>query len=373
MPKIRVGVITYDFFPFLGGMGRGIYEIYCRRLIDDPELEFFFFSPCENEIPNHTKVARFSRKIGLNLVFSVVTNININKWVTAKKLNLISFHGGTGGVFLARELDIPIIYTCHGTLYRQYKSSPIQRWKWVLSKLEQRSYEQAEVIRAVSKDVRNIIVSKYGINAEKVKVIYNGVNSDEFKKIEEVNKIQNSLIFVGRLEPRKGISSLVREVIPLIKKDIPDVKLFIAGSGSLQNELKALVKSLGLEPNITFLGWVSGQELVKWYNQACIAVIPPIFEPFGQTTTEAMSCGTPIIATRVPAISEIIENGENGLLVEYGDIKALSEAIIGLLGDDAMQRKFSIAGRKDVEHKFNWDTVAKEMKKIILTTMDGHA
>ena len=367
MSRMRVGVITSDFFPFIGGMGRGIYEIFCKRLMNDSSLEFFFFSPCANELPNHTQVAKFSRRFGRNGTFSIVVNKNINKWVRTHRLDVLSLHGGTGGVFLLREPDIPVIYTCHGTLYRQYKSTFGQRWKWILYKLEQASYARAHMVRAISKDVRDIIVTKYGIEPEKVRIIYNGVDADEFRRMQEIDRIPNSLLFVGRVEQRKGIRSLIERVIPLVNREIPDIKLFVAGAGSLREKLEAFVKSHRLDSNVVFLGWLSSQELVKWYNRVCIAVVPPSFEAFGQTITEAMSCGTPIIATRVPAIYEIVEDGENGILVAYGDSKALSEAIIGLLGDDALQRKFSLAGRRAVEQKFSWDIVAGEMKAAFLS------
>lgn len=371
MSKINVGVVTHDFFPWVGGMGRGLYEIYCRRLMSDPDLEFLFFSPCENDLPNHTQVARFSRKIGFNLTFSLVVNKNIANWVKDKKLDLLSLHCGTGGVFLFKKLGIPIVYTCHGTYYRQYHLTPKLRWKWILSKLEQVSYKRADMVRAISKDVRDIIVKKYGIETEKVKIIYNGVNVAEFRQLGEIDKIENSLLFVGRLGKRKGISLLVKEIVPLVKKDIPNVKLFIAGSGSLKRELEAFIKSHGLESNILFLGWVSGQELVRWYNQVCVFVNPTMLESFGQTTTEAMSCGTPVIASKIPAIKEIIEDGKNGLLVEYGDIKTLSKTIIDLLNDSAKREKLSIAGRRTVEERFSWDITARDMKSVFLSVMDG--
>jgi len=360
---MNVGVVTNDFSPFLGGVGRVIYEIYCRRLMNDPELELFFFSPHQNNLRNHTQVAGFSRKFGHNLTFSLVVNKNIVHWVRERKLDLISFHR----VFLLKKPDIPVVYTCHGTYYRQYHSDIREKWKWILSKLEQESYKRADMVTAVSIDVRDIIVKKYGIEAEKVKVIYNGVDTAEFKQLEQIERIKNSLLFVGRLEKAKGISSLVKEVIPLVKKDVPDIKLLIAGSGSLKKELEIFTKSHGLESNIIFLGWVSGKELIKWYNRVYVAVVPSRREGFGLTTVEAMSCSTPVIATRIPAITEIIEDGENGLLVEYGDIKSLGKNIIDLLNDNAKREKLSIAGRRTVEERFSWDIAAKNMKSAFLS------
>ncbi|MBI2868708.1 MAG: glycosyltransferase family 4 protein [Chloroflexi bacterium] len=367
MPKIRAGVISNDFFPILGGMGRVVHEVYVKRLMKEPDLELHFFSPCDNGIPNHTRAAGFCRKFGLNLTFSLAVNKNIAAWIRDKKLDLLSIHGGTGGVFLFLKPSVPVIYTCHGTLYRQYRSALGQRWKWALSKLEQASYQRAALVTAVSEDVRDIILTRYGIPAAKVQVIYNGVDTSEFRRLDRVNRIKNSLLFAGRLAPSKGISYLVKEVIPAVRNTIPDVKLFVAGAGGLRKELEDYTISHGLEPNIHFLGWVGGEDLVRWYNRVELAVLPSARESFGLMIIEAMACGAPVIATRIPAVTEIVKDGENGLLVDYGDSGELSRTITEALSNRALRAELSRAGRRTVEGRFSWDRIAGQMKAVLLS------
>jgi glycosyltransferase involved in cell wall biosynthesis len=367
MAGINIGVITYNMFPQEGGVGRVIHEIYTRRLVYDSDLNFHFFSPHDVNLPNHTQVAGFSSKFGQNLTFSLVVNKNIAHWVREKKLNLINFHR----VFLFKKLNIPVVYTCHGTYYRQYRSDIREIWKWILMQLEKESYKHADRIVAVSKDTGDIIKERYVNDEKKIKVIYNGVDKAEFNKLGHIEKIKSSLLFVGRLERAKGIKLLIKQVIPLVKKEIPDIKLFVAGSGSQKQELETYSMYNGLDSNIVFLGWVSGQELVTWYNQVYGMILPTKREGFNLSIMEAMSCGTPVIATNIPPNTEIITDGENGLLVEYGDIKAIAQSIVELLSDEEKRTKLSIAGRKTVEEKFTWDLAAREMKFYILNLLSN--
>jgi D-inositol-3-phosphate glycosyltransferase len=95
-----------------------------------------------------------------------------------------------------------------------------------------------------------------------------------------------------------------------------------------------------------------------------VVIIPSVFEGFGLTAIEAMACGTPVIATDVDALRDVIEDGENGLLVPYNDIEALSTKILYLLKNQAEQLKFSINGRKKVQTVYNWDNIALDVLRV---------
>ena len=366
MPKLNIGVITNDLFPQEGGVGRVIHEIYLRRLMNNPDFSVFLLSPHESKLSNHTQIAGFSKKFGQNLSFSFMVNRIINEWISENHIDLINLHR----VFLFRKVKIPVVYTCHGTYFRQYHTDTREKWKWILMQLERISYKHADSVVGVSDDIRYILLEKYNLEEEKIKVVNNGVDPEEFKPLAQVKRNKNTLLFVGRIERAKGINSLVKEVIPFVKNEIPDIKLYIAGSGSQKQRLEKYIITHGLESNVVFLGWISGDDLVYWYNHVCISVLPSHREGFGLTAIEAMSCGTPVIATKIPALSEIIEDGKNGILVEPNNIQHIVNSITNLLNDPGKRDKISVAGRKTVEDKYNWDITAKEMNSLFVSLIE---
>lgn len=359
---MNIGIISYDFLPLIGGQGRYVHDVYVR-LKRNPDFRIFVFSPAPSTSPNHIKTAAFSRKFGQNLAFSLVVNKNINKWVKEYKLDSVHFQGGPGGVFLFRKLNIPTVYTAHHTYYQQCRLVPGQRWKWIFCQPEHEGYRIADSVICVSNDTKQVLVEKYHIRPEKVVLIPDGVDTGRLHPDETIKRIRNSILFVGRLEKRKGIDFLVK-AIPLVKKEIPDIKLFVIGRGKLREEIQKFSQSNNLEANIQFLGFVPDEDLVKWYNQVQLVVVPSIFEGFGMIAIEAMACATPVIGTMVPGLRDIIEDGKNGLLVEYGNYEALSKAIVELLRNEGLREKISLEGNITVEKKFSWEAIVKAIENV---------
>ena len=362
--KMRIGIITYDFYPFEGGQGRHVYEIF-KRVKNNSGFGFkiLVFSPCKNTLKDHIQIFPIVKKFGKNLLFSFFVNVYIKKLIKRHNLDLVHFHGGPGGVFLLKKLNIPIIYTAHHTYYQQYRLVIGQKWKWIFSKLEPIQYELADKIICVSKDTKDILVENYRINEGKISVIPNGVDTKKFHPLRNTKRIENSILFVGRLDERKGVDFLVK-TIPLVKKEIPNVKLFVGGKGKLREELENFVKLHNLESNVKFLGFVPDEKLPKWYNQVKVVVIPSIFEGFGITAIEAMACGTPVIGTKVPGIVDIINDGKTGLLVPSQNSKELANAIIRVLRDEKLRQLLCENGRKEVTERFDWDRISQKFINI---------
>jgi len=363
MNKKNIAIFTYDFFPFLGGQGRHIYEIY-KRFKNNPNFNLFIFSPSKNHLKNHIMIFPETRKNPLKeLLYSIKLNNSLNELIRKYNIDIAHFHGVLGGVFLLRKLKVPVVYTAHHTCIQQYKKIKKRRLKlvsrWLLSLLEKKSYKIADRIIAVSDFTRRAIVNGYKIDPKKIKVIPNGVDLKKFYKDETIKKIKNSLLFVGRLEKRKGIDFLV-ESMPLIIKENPKVKLFIAGRGKLLQKLKQFFKKNKILQNVDFLGFISDKDLVKWYNRAELVIVPSILEGFGITVIEAMACGTPVIGTNVEGIKGVIENNRNGVLVEYGNKKELASQIIRLLNSSQLRGKLAREGFKTVQEKYNWDNIVKD-------------
>ena len=155
----------------------------------------------------------------------------------------------------------------------------------------------------------------------------------------------------GTLRPMKGHPFFLRSFVHVLKKNA-DIVAAIPGGGNKQytEELYSLVHDLGIEQNIKFLGYV--EDMPAFYRACDIACIPSVAEPFGRTVIEAFASNTPVVATAVGGMKETINSGQNGLLVDYGDAEALSQAINDLLLDDEKKAIIVQNARKEAEEKY---------------------
>jgi len=258
-------------------------------------------------------------------------HFNVHRIITEHQLSKINIHSGPGGVLCVRRLPVPIIVTCHHTYRQQISHIRSQFWKVIFLPFEKRTYQFADRIIAVSDATKAALVEQYDIFEDKITVIPNVVDTSRFHHLE-LPKKPHSLLYVGRIDKRKGIEFLIRS-LPLVREKIPDVHLVVGGTGRYREKMKALVSRLDLERNVTFLGFVADDQLNTLYNQAQCVVVPSIFEGFGITVIEALAAGTRVVGTDVDGIREILKSGEYGRLVPYGNHHALANAIIAELSE----------------------------------------
>jgi glycosyltransferase involved in cell wall biosynthesis len=194
--------------------------------------------------------------------------------------------------------------------------------------------------------------------AGKVDVIYGGVDINRFFPVP-VDR-QRKIVFVGRILPHKGIDILIKA----LPSNLP---LHIYGRAYDEQYLGEL-KRLSQGKEVNFHSSASDQEIVEAYRTATMSVLPSVYrtsggasaprsELLGLALIEAMACGTPVIATRVGGMPEVVSQGEAGLLVEPGSVEELSEAINTLAKQGSIWRELSAAGLSQVRETFNWDVV----------------
>ena len=363
----RIGILTYDFYPFIGGQGRHVFEVW-RRLRTYPELELHVFSPASSRLPGHHRVFPWTRSVGLYLGFSLMANLVIGRWARRYAIDLFHVHGGPGGVLLLRRVPAPVLYTVHHTWAQQRALLSGAAWRRPMEYLERRSCGLADRITAVSGSTREWLLRAHGIDPNKVEVIPNGVDASMLR-FSDNPRLPNSLLSVGRLEARKGLQFLL-DSLALVVRQIPEVHLYLIGQGSLRRPLERQVDALGISRNVTFLGRVSDEELAQWYNQVSAAVVPSVFEGYGLTAVEALACGTPVIATRSDGLKELIADGENGLLVDYGQTEEMAAAICALLSDKDAREKMAGNARDRASKLSSWDDVAHRLRELYLTLTD---
>jgi glycosyltransferase involved in cell wall biosynthesis len=323
--KIRIGVITYDFFPIIGGIGSLTHTMY--RELNRPDT--LFFSPADNSLPGHIRISFWAIRLFKQVGVSLWLWAKGDRIVAEHRLDRLNIHAGPGGVLYIRKLPIPVYVTCHHTYWQQYTHITSQFWKRIFLPFERRTYRIADKIICDCEDTRQVLIDRYAIPPEKTTVIHCAVDTGKFH-YENLPKKPNSVLYVGRIAKRKGIDFLIRSM-PHVVKAIPDVKLLVGGKGAYLDKMKALVRQLDLEPNVTFLGFVPDDQLNRLYNQAQCVVVPSVFEGFGITVIEALAAGTRVVGTDVDGIREILNSGDYGRLVLYGDTDALAEAIVAEL------------------------------------------
>lgn len=189
---------------------------------------------------------------------------------------------------------------------------------------------------------------KFGIKKYKCIVINNFVDDLFFNNPPDYDN-KGYFLYVGRLSPEKGIHYLLEAMVSLPK----EIKLHIVGSGSEENRLKKMAGELNLN-NVEFKGLKYADELLEEYHN-CIATILPCncFETFGVTIIESFACGKPVIASRVGAIPEIISDGEDGFLIEPGNIEELRGKIETFFYNNQMVITMGQKARKKAENNYN--------------------
>ncbi len=205
-----------------------------------------------------------------------------------------------------------------------------------------------------------------------VKVVYNGVEKREIRPVLTNPPI---VVFAGRLSSEKGVKILLAAFSQLVAT-LPTAQLLIAGQGDEEDRLHQLAQKLGLLENVTWLGYLTRQDLENKFNCAWVQVVPSLWdEPFGNVTIEAMMRGTAVIASAVGAQPEIIDEGITGFLVPPKDASALAKALLLLLGNKALAEQIGLAARQKALTDFSEDKYTTNFIKIyedILSDYNHH-
>jgi D-inositol-3-phosphate glycosyltransferase len=248
--------------------------------------------------------------------------------------------------------------------------------------IESEIIKKSSAIIELSESEKKGLVDFYGASAEKVHVIPGGVNLKQFENIakEKARELINipkenfTVLFVGRLEWRKGVSTLLH-AMTLLKDRIPNLNSIIVGGKFFgrnfdlddKNEYERLLKIAkgnGLENFVRFTGSVSHTDLPKYYSAADVLVIPSYYEPFGLVALEGLASKIPVIASRVGGLQITIKDGINGLLFEPRNPADLSEKILNIYNSKDKADKFSKAGYEEVSRCYSWSCI---VDKVIST------
>ncbi len=209
---------------------------------------------------------------------------------------------------------------------------------------------------------------------DKVHLIYNGVPLKAAQEARVTMRPPYTLLALGRFVPKKGYEYLIH-ACAILKKQGIDVRCILAGDGPLGSQLKSLVKELGLEATVSFPGFVKFQQAQELFGQADIFVMPSVIAPSGDrdgipnVIMEAFAHRVPVVATNVSGISEVVLDGETGLLVEQRDPEGLAKAIATMAGDRYRAVRMAEKGRERVLTQFDPEaSCARIIELLTLTT-----
>jgi phosphatidyl-myo-inositol alpha-mannosyltransferase len=210
---------------------------------------------------------------------------------------------------------------------------------------------------AVSPPARDFVSEYFPGNYS---IIPNGIDFERFASpqpcLEEYSNGGPNILFVGRLEKRKGLKFLIRAMAG-VWDHFPDARLIVVGSGPLLENYRNLVTARQLN-KLVFTGFVSSEDLASYYHSCDVFCAPSTGqESFGIVLLEAMASGKPIVASDIPGYRFVVTPGVEGLMVPPKDEQALALSLVRLLSDEALQRRMGEAGRKRAE-QFSWDKVA---------------
>lgn len=336
---MRIGVISYDYAPAIGGMG-----IVAKQYVDAmrqqfPEHTIIVIAPGVAADDRVSAMARLRYlKSGGCPLFSLVLSMALPRIVRKHRLNVLHVHTGSGGIFLLRKPCCPLVVTAHHT-YRQearfvFASQPLKKFlKSMMGRLERRTYRFADAIIAVSADTAAALRDDYDIQSSNIQVIENPIPV-QLKRDLMIEKDFTSILYVGRLEERKGCMTLL-QAMSLLRERFPSIKLNVIGSNLLGSSVQRFIADNHLEAHIQLFGFVDQARYDVERKQAGIVVVPSLLEGFGLVAAEAMADGACVVAADAPGLRSLIRHRETGLLFQSGNADACASSIEWALCDPA--------------------------------------
>ncbi|MBI4256281.1 MAG: glycogen synthase [Candidatus Rokubacteria bacterium] len=289
-----------------------------------------------------------------------------------------TWYADMAGLWIRTLHRIPLIVTLHSLEpLRPWKADQLGSGYLLSSWIEKTAVEAADRVVAVSARMREDILAHFDVDPAKVVVIHNGIDPERFRRAESRAALDRYgvgepyVLFVGRITDQKGIFHLL-EAAPALPAG---VQVVLCASAPDTPEIEErLRRALPAHPNVIWIGeMVPVETVVELYSHAAVFACPSVYEPFGLINLEAMACETPVVASAVGGIVEVVEDGKTGLLVPPGRPDALAAALRRVLENAELGRRLGIAGRRRVEERFSWASVAERTEALYRDAIAGFA
>ena len=374
---IKIALVSAFDYAFPGGINDHIRNLAIQ--FNEWGHSVYILAPCSTQdnihepnfipmgkpvpIPGSGSIARVS--------LSVLLRPRIKKLLEEKKFDIIHVHNPFAGFLTANVLSLSgavNIATFHGFGSPGLGYQII--YKLGASKIAKKYFKKLDGLIAVSEPAREFISNYFPGD---YKVIPNGIRlesyTDNVKPFAHLKDGMINLLFVGRLEKRKGLKYLLA-AYRRIKWDFPNIRLIIVGPGKPDQDSQRIINEGNLK-DVIFVGPVSDEDKIRYYKTADIFCSPATGqESFGIVLLEAMAARKPIIATSIEGYSSVITNGIDGILVPPKNDYALADAIKSLLNTPKLLDTISNNGHKKVE-QFQWNKIAKSIMDMYISCLNS--
>jgi glycosyltransferase involved in cell wall biosynthesis len=256
------------------------------------------------------------------------------------------------GMRLAAQRGKPLVVHVHSTEFDRSGEAI----NTAVYEVERCGMEAARTIVAVSHLTKGVIVQRYGIPADKVRVVHNGIDGGVWDHEPRVrNGHPQTVLFLGRLTRQKGPEYFVRAAARVLSRR-NGVQFVIAGWGDLGPRIVEQVAGMGLGRYVRFAGFLCGDEVEQAYRMADVYVMPSISEPFGLTALEALRCGVPVVISKHSGVAEVLPLG--AIKVDYWDVDLMADRILALLNHPPLGE--ALCRRAAAEMRpLTWDEAAR--------------
>ena len=332
---------------------------------------------------NHVRVMRVdlpppkpTSTIGQVIVFNILllrrflsltiverSNLDVvcsHDWLTAPSAQAIS-----------ELLGIPHICTFHDVINGRRLGNLNFEDRW-LADTERWAADKATQIIANSRSTKDELIRTYNVTAEKIAVVPCAVAAHTFQVTDDNDRLyafrrtfahpeEILFMYAGRLDIEKGIDVLISA---FARADIPKAKLIIAGTGILLETLQDEVRKAGIEHRVEFVGYVENPALAHLYKCADVLICPSRYEPFGMVAAEGMLQGTTVVASNIGGLSELIENGVNGILFPPGDENVLSEILTDIAKRPQERLRMGLSAQKHIRKNHTWSSASTNTVRV---------
>ncbi len=395
---MRIALLGYRSQPFSGG--QGVYLKYLSKaLVEAGHAVDVISGPPYPHLDPRVKLIElpsldlFANGLGSLRVHHLKSMTNIIEWISkltggfaepytfgrravkylkenGRHYDLIHDNQSLSyGMLQIQEMGLPLVTTVHHPITSDlrialsaakswYERLMIMRWHSFLT-MQKRVVKQLRNIVTVSDCSRQDIARDFGIQPAGIGIVYNGIDTDEFAPMADVKRLPLRLMATASADaPLKGLRYLLRAYAQLLDK-YPDLELLLVSKPKPGGKTERLIRYLGIGDKVQFVNGISTREMVRYYAQATIAVVPSVYEGFGLPAGEGMACGVPMVSTDGGALPEVV--GDAGVIVPAKSVDALVHAIDELLQNPERRNELGVRGRERILDEFCWDVCARQM------------
>lgn len=369
---MRIGIVSQSYYPIRGGVSEHVYHTAreLEHLGHTVTVITASFSRFDDD--RGLRVMRIGRDVTIpsngafvNMTVGWRLGRELEAIETGERFDLVHIHSPMDPILpllALRHLRAPKV----GTFHSYSEPPPMVAWLWSrFAPLARRLDGRIAVSSAAREFAERVFPAEY-------EVIPNGVDTDRFSPdqpvLPELADGNPTVLFVGRMDPRKGLKYLLR-AFPRIAASVPNVRLVVVGNGLLRRYYQSFLPA-ALTARVRYVGFVPGTVLPRYYRSADVYCAPSVGgESFGIVLLEAMASGTPVVASNITGYNSVVHDGVEGRLVPPRDPDALADAIVELLRDPKRRMAMGQAGREKAR-SYSWPAVTRAIEEYFRIVLE---